>query len=51
MCADYFQVAQDRVQWQVLVDTLISGLYKGGEFLNQLTNCELLKKEPTPQSF
>jgi hypothetical protein len=43
----WLNLAQDSVQWQVLANTImnIQVPKKGGEFLDQLSNYQLCKKE------
>jgi hypothetical protein len=49
---DWIHLAQDRDQWQALVKTeIVSCLMKGEEFLQQLRDCQLLKKKSVPWSY
>jgi hypothetical protein len=44
-------LAQDRDQWQSYVhDNEPSGFINGGEFLDWLSDCQLLKKDSAPCS-
>jgi hypothetical protein len=46
---DWFQVAQGMVQWWLLVNTVMNiRFHKSGEFLGEMNNCRLLKKDFAP---
>jgi hypothetical protein len=41
--------SEDRVLWEVVVSTVMNVLVlEGGEFLDQLSHCKLLKKDSAP---
>jgi predicted metal-dependent peptidase len=46
---DWMHLTQDSDQWQSIVNAVMtSGSIKGGEFFDQLSECQLLKKNSAP---